>query len=180
MTKEKRPLTISIAGVSGGGKTSVTQELNALLHKSKMLSFDDYDFEGPHDIIDWVDRGANYDEWNLDPLIQDIEALHSEPLNYILLDYPFAYKHTKIKDLIDVTVFIDTPLDIAMARRIMRDCKNSSTESIIADMENYVSRGRRGYVEMLHTIKPNSDIIVDGILSTAKLVREIKVRIEEN
>lgn len=82
--------------------------------------------------------------------------------------------------MIDITVFIDTPLDIAMARRIMRDCKNSSTESIIADMENYLSSGRRGYVEMLRTRKTNSDIIVDGTLSIAKLVREIKVRIEEN
>ncbi|WP_144032224.1 hypothetical protein [Amphibacillus jilinensis] len=99
--------------------------------------------------------------------------LLSEPLDYILLDYPFAYKHKKVSILIDLAIYIDTPLDIAMARRLIRDFKNSSTENILFDLENYVLRGRRGYLEMLKTIKPNSDIIVDGTLSISKITDEI-------
>nr|WP_088035996.1 AAA family ATPase [Evansella clarkii] len=164
MEKEKLPLVIAISGVSGSGKTTITKYLRDKLHNSKILSFDDYDFAGPPDIIDWVDKGANYNEWNMDPLIQDIESLFTEPLNYILLDYPFAYKHIKTSNLIDVTVFIDTPLDVALARRIIRDFKDSPSENILIDMERYLSAGRRGYLEMIKTIKPNSDIIVDGTL----------------
>ncbi|UTR12987.1 hypothetical protein MM300_13730 [Evansella sp. LMS18] len=164
LKKEKLPLVIAISGVSGGGKTTITNHLREKLQDSKALSFDDYDFDGPSDIIDWVDRGANYNEWNLDPLIHDIEGLLTEPLNYILLDYPFAYKHIKTSNLIDVTVFIDTHLDIALARRIIRDFKDSPSENILIDMERYLSTGRRGYLEMIKTIKPNSDIIVDGTL----------------
>lgn len=163
------PFVVAIAGVSGGGKTTIAKHLNERLHNSKTLFFDDYDFDGPNDIIHWVDKGANYDEWNLAPLIIDIMGLLSEPLDFIVLDFPFAYKHSQTSKLIDLTVFIDTPLDIAMARRVIRDFKNSSNESILIEMENYISQGRRGYLEMLKTIKPNSDIVVDGTLSVSKI-----------
>ncbi|AXI11126.1 hypothetical protein CUC15_07765 [Oceanobacillus zhaokaii] len=173
MKKGKVPLVISIAGVSGGGKTTIAKYLNERLLNSKTLFFDDYNFDGPNDIIEWVDNGANYDEWNLAPLIKDIVSLLAEPLDYIVLDFPFAYKHSKINNLIDFAVYIDTPLDIAMARRVIGDFKNSSNESILIEMENYVSDGRRGYLEMLKSIKPNSDIIVDGSLSVSKITDNI-------
>lgn len=56
MIKGKKPLVIAIAAVSGGGKTTIATHLNERLHHSKILYFDDYDFEGPDDIIDWVDK----------------------------------------------------------------------------------------------------------------------------
>lgn len=57
-----------------------------------------------------------------------------------------------------------------MARRIARDFQNNSVEDILLDMQNYISQGRRGYLEMLQTIKPNSDIIVDGTLPISEIV----------
>lgn len=170
MKKGKKPLVIAIAAVSGGGKTTIGKHLNEKLQNSKTLFFDEYDFDGPDDIIDWVDNGANYDDWNLTPLIRDLETLLTEPLDYIVLDFPFAYKHSKTSKFIDSAVFIDTPLDIAMARRVTRDFKNNSVENILIDMKNYISQGRRGYLEMLKTIKPNCDIIVDGTLPISDIV----------
>src|SRR5690554_2251658 len=105
MQKRKKPFVISIAGVSGGGKTTIAKHLNERLHNSKILFFDDYNFDGPRNIVNWVDNGANYNEWNLDPLIRDIELLLAEPLDYIVLDYPFAYKHSKMSRLIDIAIF---------------------------------------------------------------------------
>lgn len=179
MYRGKNPLVITIAAVSGGGKTTIATQLNQTLKNSKTLYFDHYNFEGPNNVIDWVDRGANYDEWNMDPLIRDLEGLFSESLDYIVLDYPFAYKHTKISKFIDFAVFIDTPLDIAMARRITRDFKNHSVDEILSDMSNYIKRGRRGYLEMLKTIKPNSDIIIDGTLPILEIVNKISRSVEE-
>lgn len=170
MKKRELPLVIAIAAVSGGGKTTIATHLNERLQNAKTLFFDEYDFEGPDDIIDWVDNGANYDDWNLAPLIKDLEALLTEPLDYVVMDFPFAYKHFKTSKLIDFVVFIDTPLDIAMARRVIRDFKGNSVENIFLDMNNYISKGRRGYLEMLSTIKPNSDIIVDGTLPISEIV----------
>lgn len=179
MKKGKQPLVIAIAAVSGGGKTTISTHLNERLQNSKILFFDDYDFDGPDDIIDWIDNGANYDEWNLAPLMSDLEVLLTEPLNYIVVDFPFAYKHSKTSKFIDFTVFIDTPLDIAMARRVSRDFKNSTVGNILMDMEEYISQGRRGYLEMLETIKPNSDIIVDGTLPVLEIVSIISQYIEQ-
>ncbi|MDX8046255.1 hypothetical protein SH601_09650 [Gracilibacillus sp. S3-1-1] len=178
MEKGKYPMVIAISAVSGGGKTTITSQLHAKLQKAKALYFDDYDFEGPDDIIKWIDSGGNPDEWKLLPLIRDLDILRNEPLDYILLDYPFAYKHSKISEFIDFTVFIDVPLDIAIVRRITRDFKNSSVKEILADMNNYVLRGRRGYLNMLQTIKPNSDIVVDGTLPILELVNIITRNVE--
>lgn len=173
-----RPFVISIAAVSGGGKTTIVRQLSEKLHNSKSLFFDNYDFEGPDDIINWVDSGAIYDEWNLSPLLKDLEILLSEQLNFIILEYPFAYKHSMIRGFIDFTVFIDTPLDVALARRLTRDFQNDTNRIILQDMDNYISRGRRGYLDMLKTIKPDSDIIVDGNLPVFEIVNIIYDRIK--
>lgn len=67
MEKGKRPLVISISGVSGGGKTTIADALNDKLDHSQLLYFDDFEFDGPEDIIQWVDNGSSYDEWDLTP-----------------------------------------------------------------------------------------------------------------
>lgn len=171
--KRKLPIVIAIAAVSGGGKTIITSNHKGKLQNSKTLFFDDYDFDGPEDIIDWIDNGGNPDEWDLLPLIRDIKKLLIEPLDYIIMDFPFAYLHSKTSEFIDYSVFIDTPFDIAMARRIIRDFKDSSIEDVLLDLDNYIIRGRRGYLDMLKTTKPNSDIIIDGTLPISDIVNII-------
>ncbi|MFE6073372.1 hypothetical protein ACFVQB_02720 [Paenibacillus sp. NPDC057886] len=176
--KNVKSKIIAIAAVSGGGKSTITSRLNQALNNSKTIYFDDYDFEGPNDIIDWVQRGANCNEWNLDPLISDLRSHVSlENIEFILLDYPFARLHNHLKN-IDLTIFIDTPLDIAMARRILRDFKNMNAEAILDDLSNYLSRGRIGYESMLKTTKPNSDVIISGLLSVDEIVDKIFNEIE--
>lgn len=178
MNKDKYPIVIAIAAVSGGGKTTISSNLTSSLPNVKTLFFDDYEFDGPDDFIEWLDNGCNPDDWNLSPLIKDLKMLLTEPLDYILLDFPFAYRHSKTSEFIDFAVFIDTPLDIAMARRITRDFKDSSVEKVLLDMDNYIRRGRIGYLNMLKTIKPNSDIIVDGTLSISEIVNIIKLKLK--
>ncbi|WP_042224217.1 nucleoside/nucleotide kinase family protein [Oceanobacillus manasiensis] len=169
----KLPIVIAIAAVSGGGKTAVTSELKRKIHNCKALFFDDYDFNGPDDFVEWIDNGSNPDEWDLLPLIKDIQKLLNEPLDYIILDFPFSYLHSKTSKFIDYAVFIDTPLDVAMARRLIRDFKNSPNESILEGLNNYLVSGRRGYSNMLKTVKPNSDLIVDGELRVSEIVNII-------
>nr|WP_044022200.1 hypothetical protein [Bacillus sp. SG-1] len=172
-----KPKVISIAAVSGGGKTAVTNALNQTLGDSRKLLFDEYDFhESPDDLIQWVEEGADYNEWNLEPLIKDIQQLSTlkEAPAYIVIDYPFAYRNYGMRNLIDVSVYIDTPLDVAMGRRILRDFSNDNSASDIQEnIRLYLDSGRRAYLEMEKTIKPDSDLVIDGTLPVERIVESI-------
>ena len=179
--KMKKAIVISIAAVSGGGKTTVINELKKRLPLSKAVYFDDYDFkECPDNFYQWVQNGADYNAWNLEILAKDIELLlNNADFNYLLLDYPFAYKNDRIAPLIDYAIFIDTPLDIAMARRFLRDFIDKPSNLLKDDFNHYLSHGRVAYLEMLKTIKPNSNFVVDGSLSVDIIVNKVMEQISK-
>jgi uridine kinase len=171
-----KPFIVSITAVSGGGKTTITNRLNELLPNCKALFFDDYDFKCPDDICDWVERGSDFNEWNLTPLVNDLISLITnqlEPIEFILLDYPFSKSHKAVRDYIDYTILIDTPLDIAMARRILRDFKHSSIDEVFNDLGNYLSRGRFAYLNAQITDRNNCELIIDGSLPLTSVVDEL-------
>ena len=114
------------------------------LPKTAILHFDDYSFKGAvDDFYKWLIDGADYNIWDLSPLEKDIVSVgKSGSYNYLLLDYPLAYCHNLIKNHIDYAVFIDTSLDIAMARKVLREYKNASAEEIRNDMEMYLKYAR--------------------------------------
>lgn len=170
MSPKRKPYVIAIAAVAGGGKTTITKRLNKLISNSTAIYFDDYDFEeSPDDICRWIENGGNPNDWVLTPLIEDLRLLLSnDNHDYILLDYPFAYLHKKMSHMIDYTIFIDTPLDIAMARRILRDFNNYN--EIKNDLCNYMEKGRKAYIHMIETILPDSDYVVDGRLSVESII----------
>src|SRR5699024_4253219 len=162
---QAKACVIAIAAVFGGGKTAVTTKLKQNLSHSKAFYFDTYDFSGPESIPEWVERGARYDEWDLNPLKNDILEHLNKGLEFIVLDYPFAYQHSDINEYIDLVVFIDTPLDIALGRRLIRDYAKSDTKHILSDVEFYMKHGRGGYLDMLKKVKPDADVIIDGTLT---------------
>lgn len=172
---------IAVAAVTAGGKTAAVNEIKNKLPNAAALHFDDYSFEGEvEDFYQWVSDGADYNVWNLEPLEKDIISIkNSGEYDYLLLDYPFAYRNDKIKKYIDFAVFIDTPLDIAMARRVLRDHKNSTADEIRSDMEAYLKYARIGYVQMLKDILPSSDLVVDGTKDLETVADEIVRAITE-
>lgn len=106
------------------------------------------------------------------PLKTDIDKLIGKA-EYILLDYPFAYKNKLIGSYVDFAVYIDTPLDAAMARRIFRDLPDASGYKIRKYIENYINYERPLYQYMINNIKPNSDIIADGMLNVYDIIDDI-------
>lgn len=160
---------IAFAAVSGGGKTALVNAVKERLSRAAALYFDSYSFEGePEDFYQWTIQGANYGVWNLEPLLADILAVRARGLcDYLLLDYPFGYCHEAIRGCIDCAIFIDTPLDIAMARRVLRDQGAASGPQIRADMEYYLKYGRVPYLQMLRDVLPLSDFLIDGTKSLA-------------
>lgn len=171
---------IAVAAVTGGGKTTVVEELKKILPNSQSLHFDDYTFEGEvEDFYQWVLDGADYQVWNLKPLERDIlEIISAGKYDYLLLDYPFAYCHDTIRPYINTAFFIDTPLDIALARQILRDMGDATAEEIRHSLEMYVNHARTAFVQMQKDILPSSDFVIDGTQSVEDIVRDILAEIE--
>ena len=164
---------IAIGAVTAGGKTTLVNAIKDKLTTAS-LHFDDYSFDGEvNDFYKWVSDGANYNVWDLSPLKADIEKIiNSDRYDYLLLDYPFAYQNKMIKDYLDCCIFIDTPLDIALARKVLRDMKESSADDIRYEMDVYLKYARIAYVQMLQDILPISDYVIDG-------TKELKIIINE-
>jgi uridine kinase len=167
----KRPFIISISGNSGGGKTTITKELSNQLNNSKALYFDNYEYiKQPDNICEWVENGSDPSEWDLSLLVNDIKnIIKNDNVDYIILDYPFGRQTYPVKDFIDMTVFIETPLDISLARRIIRDYSDATVDEIINDLNFYLTRSRRCFIEHNENMK-SSDLIVDGSLAVDRII----------
>lgn len=201
--KQKKPTIISISAVPGGGKTAVTRALNNVLPNSKMLCFDDYECN-IEDISDWFKRGSDLKEWNVDKLVKDINSIVNSKkiIDYLILDFRFGNEHPEIKKYIDYAVFIDTPLDIALGRRFLRDyldisipSKNwknpllwrrnlmdiffhSRTRATREELKFYLSYTRLTPLEILKRVKPKCDLIIDGSQTLDAIVNQISQKIE--
>ncbi|KIL51481.1 hypothetical protein KP77_09930 [Jeotgalibacillus alimentarius] len=169
-------IVISIAAVSGGGKTTLTNGLLQSLSDSAALYFDEIDFQkAPDNLTAWVDAGGDLNEWGMEPLIEKIE----KELNqagapaYLILDYPFSYLQEEVAQTIHHSFYLDTPLDIAMARRVLRDQEYRDIGSVMKELQHYLRDSRRAYLHMEQTVKLNADYVLDGTKNPDDLVAEV-------
>ena len=167
MIKKSRTKIIAISGTTGGGKTTTVTELQKRTPNSKTLSIEDGEYEkasGIADLAKWEEDGWDVSLWNLQLLVDDIKILMQEDLEYIFFDYPFGYMQKQISEFISLSVFVDTPLDIAMARRLLRDFKNKSVDDIMKNMDWYLKRGRPLFLLSNDFQRKDAELIVDGSL----------------
>ncbi len=173
---------IAVSGISGGGKTTLVQALRQELHDAVVIEFDSYDDMLHKDFFDWADRGADYDEWDLAPMISDLKTAIVQDPDYIILDYPFGYGNREMAQYIDFTVYVDTPLDVAMARRLLRDYLERDpqrrdlgdlSKHMMGCLKAYLTHDRQMYTQHIDTIKPYVDLVVDGCESPAKNAKVI-------
>lgn len=189
----KKPFVISISGISGSGKTAVTNALKSRLVNTAVISFDNYGDRVylDRDINEWSEDSSD-DEWHTEPIAADVERLLNEPLDYIILDYPFGYGNRLVGQHINLAVFINVPLDVALARRIIRDYTSREENTKVADVEEvslvgldkelrfYLARSRSTYARMPEMQKPTSDLVVDGTKTPEEIAHIIIEHIKED
>jgi uridine kinase len=190
-----QPYIVAFGSYGGGGKTTLVHRLASSLGVSK-ISWDDYDEAGfmthPNN---WV--AATPNDWKVPRLGADLGRLKLgqsitspldgssiQPSSTILFDAPLGYAHEDTGRHIDCFVFIDTPLDVAMARRILRDyfadeetLTPEQTKRLKADLEGYLGFARAAFLNMDKTVKPLADFVVDGSLPLETIVKEITEKI---
>lgn len=188
--KENKPYVIGISSPSGGGKTSVSKLLEEMLPNCTAVYFDEFDDTTihPEDIIEWASRGGDYNEWKAPGLIAELKRIIEEnAYQYLVFDAPLGRSNIETGSFIDFMVFVETPLDVAMARRFLRDrCDQSKrdVESELSELKKelvcYLDGGRLAYFEMFRSVKPSSDFIIDGCLPLDAICESIIKKLNEN
>lgn len=201
MIKLKQPsFVVGISSPAGGGKTTVAYKVAKLLADAVVISFDDYDETSIHpaDYRSWLAAGADYNAWQTPCLASDLERLKQGqeivspvdrrtvfPAAYIVFDAPLGRAQRETGQYIDLMVYLDAPLDVALARRILRDFyKDEATfsdevaELLRRELEAYLDFSRAAYLEMDQQVKPKSDLVLDGTLAPGVLAIQITQAIQ--
>lgn len=185
---------IGISGIGGAGKSVLTHALGGALNAT-ILFWDDFDeiSQDPVDYIEWYKNNRDYSEWKYDALAEVLRQLKLGkkvicpatkkeliPTDYIVFDAPLGRKHTATGQYIDYSIFLNTPLDVALARRVLRDFRDKSNlniTEIFEELDFYLTASRPLYT-MNYEETEKFDCVVDGNQSVDKLVAAIVPQVQ--
>lgn len=186
---------VAISGHPGGGKTSLTKALQEKLGVPA-LHYDDYEHVTSWPsakVREWIERGSNYDEIMLEPLVAELIRLAevTPRPKCVLFDTLLGRAHGATGALIDTLIWIDTPADIALARMIGaaagRARAAQEAPAFVGWLESYLAH-YTGFIAGTYTVqiervRPAADIIMDGRAAPQRLADEaaqlIRQRLEQ-
>lgn len=168
-------MAIGIAGGTGSGKTTITRLLSERFGKDVSVIYYDNYYKA-HDDLTYDERAKiNYDcpdAFDTELFLEDVAKLKrredvlcpvydytvhnrsnqtllikSAPV--ILLEGILLLSDERIRDLLDIKIFVDTDADVRILRRIMRDVKERkrSLESVVEQYLTTVKPMHEMYVE---------------------------------
>lgn len=183
---KNRPVVIGIAGGSGSGKTSVTNSIYEVFkeHSVVVIEQDYYYKDQSH--LEFEERLAtNYDHplaFDTDLLINHINellerrpiekpvynyALHTrseetiviEPKDVIILEGILVLEDKRLRDLMDIKLFVDTDGDLRIIRRLLRDI-NERGRTINSVIDQYLTVVRPMHNQFIEPTKRYADVII--------------------
>lgn len=183
---KRKPLVVGIAGGSGSGKTSVTNRIYNVFkdHSVVVIEQDFYYKDQSH--LEFEERlRTNYDHplaFDTDLLIDHIGklldrepiekpvydyALHTrsdqkipiEPKDVIILEGILVLEDERLRELMDIKLFVDTDADLRIIRRLMRDI-NERGRTIDSVIDQYLSVVRPMHNQFIEPTKRYADIII--------------------
>lgn len=185
-TNDKRPILIGVTGGSGSGKTTVSRKIyqNLSGHSIMTLQQDSY-YKDQADMSMEERTAVNYDHplaFDTDLLIKQLKQLlnyeaiekpvydytkltrstktvHQEPRDVLILEGILILDDQRLRDLMDIKVYVDTDDDIRIIRRIERDIKERerTLDSVITQ---YLATVKPMFHQFVEPTKRYADIIV--------------------
>ena len=204
----KRPVVIGIAGGSCSGKTSVTRAIYDVFRDHSVVVIEqDYYYKDQSHMTFEERLKTNYDHplaFDTDLLIEHIERLlnreaidkpvydyvqhtraneviHVEPKDVIIIEGILVLEDKRLRDLMDIKLFVDTDSDLRIIRRIQRDIKERgrTADSVI---EQYVTAVRPMHNMFIEPTKRYADVIIpeggDNDVAIDLMVTKIKTILE--
>lgn len=182
----KKPLIIGVAGGSASGKSSVSQAILAnfsnehialiahdsyykdqgsLAFEARLKTNYDHPFAFDTDYL-LTQLGALQDGVPVDIPIYDY-ALHTRsqetytqnPVDVIIVEGILVLDDKRLRDMMDIKIFVDTDDDVRIIRRIKRDMaeRSRSLDSIITQ---YLTAVKPMYHEFIEPTKRYADLII--------------------
>jgi uridine kinase len=184
--KRDHPFLIGVAGGSGSGKTSVSSTIFNYLGKSNCLLFSmdtyykdlteedqkqiqEYNFDEPdaldldllsfhlNELMNW--REIDMPTYDFKESKRGIETERLKPNHFIIFEGILAFHDKRIRDLMDLKIFVDLDADIRLSRRIYRDIIERGRE-----MNNVIGRYHKfvkpAYETYIHPTRKYADIII--------------------
>lgn len=195
---------VGISGPPGAGKTALVQGLSAAMHDTTAIYMDSYVQRAPLHPGNPEQRSmhdAGVSETLIRQLPKDLATLRSDaaviepgtgteipPRKYILFETRFGRVHPATGHDIDLLIYIDTPLDVALARNLrtgfatgLRDAKSQVLEDRVRHMQdyldNYLETERASTISEKTRVAADADLIVDGLLPIPQLIEHAKQEI---
>jgi len=177
---------IGIAGGSGSGKTTVVKRIAKALppHCVAVVPIDSYyndttgmtpeerrtiNFDHP-DAFDWkllteqinmLRRGQAIEQptYSYVESNRQKETVHVEPKPVIIIEGIMALHHKKLRDLMDLKIYVDTDSDVRLIRNIRRDVvERGRTVEMVLD--HYESAVKPMHEQFIEPTKKFADLIV--------------------
>ena len=171
---------IGITGGSGSGKSTVVRKIHEANRDSVCIEQDNYyksatfvsndnitayNFDHP-DAFDMDLMMANLEDLKAGRAIEmpqydfvhhrrKDETLHVEPKSIIIVDGLMVLYDRRIRDLLDLKLYVDTPADIRFVRRLVRDINERGRT-----VEQYVNVVRPGHMNFVEPCKEFADLVI--------------------
>ncbi len=179
---------IGIAGGTGSGKTTLTNQLKKQFSEKVSVVYHDNYYKRNDSLSLEERKKINYDSpaaFDTDMMVDDLIKLKSgetifcpvydytihnrtdetnpvEPADVIIVEGILVFQSRALRELMDIKIFVDTDADERIIRRILRDAgeRGRSLDSIVNQYRTTVKPMHEKYVE---PSKKYADIIVvDG------------------
>jgi uridine kinase len=182
----RKPVVIGVTGGSGSGKTSVTKAIiDSFKGHSILMLEQDYYYKDQSDLPFEERLKTNYDHpfaFDNELLIEHIEnlirfepikkpvydySIHTrskeiipvEPKDVIILEGILVLEDVRLRNLMDIKLFVDTDADIRFIRRLERDIKDRG-RTLDSVIDQYVNVVRPMHNQFIEPTKRYADIII--------------------
>lgn len=207
-----KPLVIGITGGSGSGKTTVSRELVRRLTEdgsSAILLQQDSYYKDQSDKPMSERVKTNYDHpdsFETDLFVSDLRRLlrheaiskpiydypnHTrakevepvEPADVIIVDGVLLFNNSRVRDLLDMKIFVDTDDDIRFLRRLERDIDERG-RTVRGVIDQYLATVKPMYHQFVEPTKRYANIIVpeggENLVAIDMLTNQAKAMLKQN